>query len=233
MNVTVHQWLQELGLAQYAGAFEANDIDMELLAQVNDQVLKDIGVTSAGHRLRICNAIAKLKPDSATVVPEGTVVSKAEVPVTSAERRQLTVMFCDLVGSTELATKLDPEQLRDLMQAYQRACGEVISRYEGHVAQYLGDGLMVYFGWPTAHEDDASRAIRAGLEITEAVPKLNAVKGRPNFLSCGHLKFPTLGWSTDDRSGLLGSDQPGFELVLEPRGVAADVHRDCMVQYSV
>ena len=78
-------------------------------------------------------------------------------------------MFCDLVGSTALATKLDPEELRDLMQAYQRTCGEVIARYDGHVAQYLGDGLMVYFGWPRAHEDDAARAIRAGLEVTQAV----------------------------------------------------------------
>ena len=91
-----------------------------------------------------------------------------------AERRQLTVMFCDLVGSTVLAERLDPEELRDLMQAYQRACGEVITRYEGHVAQYLGDGLMVYFGWPRAHEDDAVRAIRAGLEMTEAVSALRA-----------------------------------------------------------
>src|SRR6185436_4292097 len=94
--------------------------------------------------------------------------------VPDAERRQLTVMFCDLGGSTELATKLDPEQLRDLMQSYQRACGEVIARYDGHVAQYLGDGLMVYFGWPTAHEDDAVRAVSAGLEITQAVSQLNA-----------------------------------------------------------
>jgi class 3 adenylate cyclase len=83
-------------------------------------------------------------------------------------------MFCDLVGSTELATKLDPEQLRDLMQAYQRACGDVVARYEGHIAQYLGDGLMVYFGWPQAHEDDAVRAIRAGLEVTETISKLTA-----------------------------------------------------------
>ena len=91
-----------------------------------------------------------------------------------AERRQLTVLFCDLVGSTALSQKLDPEELRHLMHVYQRACGEVIERYEGHVAQYLGDGLMVYFGWPRAHEDDAVRAIRAGLEVAQAVSKLDA-----------------------------------------------------------
>ena len=83
-------------------------------------------------------------------------------------------MFCDLVGSTALSERLDPEDLRDLMQAYQRTCGEVIARYDGHVAQYLGDGLMVYFGWPQAHEDDAVRAMRAGLEVTEAVSKLTS-----------------------------------------------------------
>ncbi len=97
-----------------------------------------------------------------------------KAPRADAERRQLTVMFCDLVGSTALAERLDPEELRDLMQVYQRACGEVIAPYDGHVAQYLGDGLMVYFGWPRAHEDDAVRAIHAGLEIVDAVSELKA-----------------------------------------------------------
>src|SRR6476646_1979918 len=102
------------------------------------------------------------------------VAPSSSVPIADAERRQLTVMFCDLVGSTALAERLDPEELRDLMQTYQRACGEVIARYEGHVAQYLGDGLMVYFGWPRAHEDDAVRAIRAGLEVVNAVSEIKA-----------------------------------------------------------
>ena len=92
----------------------------------------------------------------------------------SAERRQLTVMFCDLVGSTELSRKLDPEALRKLLQVYQRACGEAVDRYAGHVAQYLGDGLMVYFGWPRAHEDDAERAVRTGLDIVDAVQQIPA-----------------------------------------------------------
>ena len=91
-----------------------------------------------------------------------------------AERRQITVMFCDLVGSTALSEQLDPEDLRALMQAYQQAAGGVIERYEGHVAQYLGDGLMTYFGWPEAHEDDAGRAVRAGLEVVDAVGRIEA-----------------------------------------------------------
>src|SRR5262249_17245396 len=93
--------------------------------------------------------------------------------VPEAERRQLTVMFCDLVGSTELSRRLDPELLRELMHAYQQTCGKVIERYQGHVAQYLGDGLMVYFGWPKAHEDDTERAVRSALEIVEAVKSVS------------------------------------------------------------
>ena len=94
-----------------------------------------------------------------------------------AERRQLTVLFCDLVGSTELSRKLDPEDLRGVVRAYQSACGQVISRYDGHVAQYLGDGLLVYFGYPRAHEDDAQRAVRAGLELVHAVSRLALPSG--------------------------------------------------------
>src|SRR5207244_9847101 len=90
-----------------------------------------------------------------------------------AERRQLTVLFCDLVDSTPLASQLDPEDLREVVRAYQEACAKVVARYEGHIAQYLGDGLLVYFGYPLAHEDDAQRAVRAGLGIVEALEQLN------------------------------------------------------------
>jgi class 3 adenylate cyclase len=90
-----------------------------------------------------------------------------------AERRQLTVMFCDLVGSTDLSGKLDPEDLREVVRAYQETAAEVIERYQGHIAQYLGDGLLIYFGFPVAHEDDAQRAVYSGLEIPEAIAMLN------------------------------------------------------------
>ncbi len=152
-------------------------VDLDLLHELADEDLEKIGVHPLGHRKRLLRAIAELNGAEATTATTQAAQnqpSSEESLHVEAERRQLTVMFCDLVGSTELAAKLDPEQLRDLMQAYQRACGEVIARYEGHVAQYLGDGLMVYFGWPRAHEDDATRAIRAGLEVTQIVSKVTA-----------------------------------------------------------
>ena len=176
MTSGIRQWLEAQGLVQYAEAFELNDIDVSLLTDLNDQVLKDVGVASAGHRLRLLGAIKahakveKLATDQAPSAAASNVARSEKPPVAiDGERRQLTVMFCDLVGSTVLSRQLDPEALRGLMRAYQQTCGPVIQKYDGHVAQYLGDGLMVYFGWPKAHEDDAERAVRASLEIVEAV----------------------------------------------------------------
>jgi len=165
----VREWLEELGLAQYSDHFEKNDLEMVLLPQVSDQTLKDIGVSSAGHRLRILHAIEKLKAGEPRRVESGYDQKRASTEPMAAERRQLTVMFCDLVGSTELSQKLDPEALRELMRSYQETCSQVVDRYDGHIAQYLGDGVMVYFGWPRAHEDDAERAIRSGLDIIAAL----------------------------------------------------------------
>ena len=165
----VRNWLEEIGLAQYADAFEANDIDTDLLTQIDDQVLKDIGVSSAGHRLRLRNAIAKLAPTS---ISEGISEVPASPPPSQAERRQLTVMFCDLVGSTPLSTRLDPEDLREIVGAYHRCVADTVGRFGGFVAKYIGDGVLVYFGYLRAHEDDAERAVRAGLEIAAAVSSL-------------------------------------------------------------
>jgi class 3 adenylate cyclase len=165
----VRNWLEEIGLAQYADAFEANDIDTDLLTQIDDQVLKDIGVSSAGHRLRLRNAIAKLAPTSIT---EGISEVPASPPPSQAERRQLTVMFCDLVGSTPLSTRFDPEDLREIVGAYHRCVADTVARFGGFVAKYMGDGVLVYFGYPEAHEDDAERAARAGLAVIDAVGRL-------------------------------------------------------------
>jgi class 3 adenylate cyclase/tetratricopeptide (TPR) repeat protein len=168
----VRDWLEAIGLGQYADAFDANDIDMELLPQIDDQLLKDIGVSSAGHRLRIRNAIAKLAP---TVIAEATaasVVTPTEVSA-AAERRQLTVVFCDLVGSTALSARLDPEDLRAVIGAYHRCAAAVIERAGGFVAKYMGDGVLAYFGYPRADEHDAERAVRAGLQLVEAVAGLD------------------------------------------------------------
>ncbi len=172
----VRTWLAEIGLGQYADAFEANDVEMDLLNGVDDEMLKDIGVTSAGHRLRIRNAIAKLAPTSDVKENTNSAAAAIEVAAPSGERRQLTVMFCDLVGSTALSEKLDPEELRSLLHAYRTLCGEVIARYDGFVARYMGDGILTYFGWPTAHEEDAERAVRAALEIVHTVKRASSTE---------------------------------------------------------
>ena len=160
------QWLAAHGLESYAQLLAENAVGLDVLAQLTEADLKDLGIP-LGDRKRLLVAIKPKEPTAPQPAHTGSGPPQAE-------RRQLTVMFCDLLGSSALAERLDPEELRDLMQAYQRACGEVVARYEGHVAQYLGDGLMVYFGWPTAHEDDAARGIRAGLEAVEAVSKLTS-----------------------------------------------------------
>ena len=172
----VRTWLAEIGLGQYADAFEANDVEMDLLNGVDDQMLKDIGVTSAGHRLRIRNAIAKLARASDIQANSNSAVATPDVAAASGERRQLTVMFCDLVGSTALSEKLDPEELRSLLHAYRTLCGDVIARYDGFVARYVGDGILTYFGWPTAHEEDAERAVRAALEIVHTVKRASSTE---------------------------------------------------------
>jgi class 3 adenylate cyclase len=168
----IRKWLEAIGLGQYADAFEANDIDMELLKQVDDQTLKDIGVPSAGHRLRIRNAIAKLAPAPVADANLSATTPKHETTAASAERRQLTVMFCDLVGSTALSARLDPEDLRSVIGAYHKCVAQTVARFDGFVAKYMGDGVLIYFGYPHAHEDDAERAVRAGLALIEAVGRL-------------------------------------------------------------
>jgi class 3 adenylate cyclase len=168
----VGKWLEAIGLGQYVDAFQTNDIDMDLLKQVNDQTLKDIGVTSAGHRLRISNALAKLAPTPAAEVNLSSTAPTHEATAASAERRQPTVMFCDLVGSTALSARLDPEDLRGIISAYHHCCTELVEHNGGFVAKYIGNGVLAYFGYPQAHEHDAERAVRTGLALVEAVPKL-------------------------------------------------------------
>ena len=164
----VADWLQKLGLGQYAKSFAENDIDFTILADLTDQDLEKIGVTSLGHRRRLLREIAELKgaqePRDAVAVPVA--------PHDTAERRQVTVMFSDLVGSTALSTRMDPEDLREVISAYQKCVAGTVQRFGGFVAKYMGDGVLVYFGYPQAHEDDAERAVRAGLELVAAVSGL-------------------------------------------------------------
>ena len=162
-------WLRGIGLAEYAEMFRANDINIELLGQLTNDDLKDIGVVSLGHRKKLLEAIAERAGD-VSVSSEPT-LSEPQAR-DSAERRQVTVMFSDLVGSTALSGQLDPEDLRELISAYQTCVAETVRRHGGFVAKYLGDGVLVYFGYPQAHEDDADQAVRAGLETIAAVTAL-------------------------------------------------------------
>src|SRR5690242_16909542 len=178
----VAAWLRALGLEQYEAAFRANAVDAELLPTLTADDLKDLGIALVGHRRRLLDAIAKLQSDDGSVRAVGPsddhpVSTPIEDVVSSGgERRQLTVMFCDLVGSTALSEKLDPEELRDLLHAYRTLCGDVIARYDGLVARYVGDGILTYFGWPAAHEDDAERTVRAALEIIETIRRASATE---------------------------------------------------------
>ena len=163
----VGAWLRGLGLGQYEEAFAENEIDATVLPDVTADDLKEIGVASVGHRRKILAAVAHLAaPAGAAPAPGPT------APADAAERRQLTVMFCDLVGSTALSARLDPEDMRQVIRAYQDACSGVVARYDGFVAKFMGDGILAYFGFPGAHEDDAARAVHAGLEIAQVVAGL-------------------------------------------------------------
>ena len=162
-------WLSGIGLSQYAEMFRANDIDIELLSRLTNDDLKDIGVVSFGHRKKLLEAIAELA-SAAPVLPQPALIEpKAH---DAAERRQVTVMFSDLVGSTALSARMDPEDLREVISAYQKCVAETVRLFGGFVAKYMGDGVLVYFGYPQAHEDDAERAVRAGLELIAAVAGL-------------------------------------------------------------
>ena len=171
----VGDWLRSLALGQYETLFRQNDIDVEVLSELTEGDLEKFGV-SFGHRKRLLKAIASLGSTETSVKPAAPVALQTS---TDAERRQLTVMFCDLVGSTALSGRLDPEDLRGIIGAYHRCCAELIERCGGFVAKYMGDGVLAYFGYPQAHEHDAERAVQAGLAIVEAAPKLVTIAGSP------------------------------------------------------
>jgi class 3 adenylate cyclase/predicted ATPase len=164
------EWLRGLGLERYLPALRDNDIDGEVLPQLTADDLIGLGVTSIGHRRRLLAAIAAL--GAAALAAPATAASPDVPAQADAERRQLTVMFCDLVGSTALSARLDPEDLREVIAAYHRAVARVVAGFDGFVAKYMGDGVLVYFGYPQAHEDDAERAVRGGLGIIEAIRRL-------------------------------------------------------------
>lgn len=167
----VADWLRNLGLERYEAAFRENEIGASVLPDLTADDLKEIGVIPVGHRRQLLAAIAALQsgPPPAAVASSATPANPAPPGPGAAERRQLTVMFCDLVGSTALSTQVDPEDLRDLINRYHACCAEHVARFGGTVAKYMGDGVLAYFGYPAAHEDDPVRAIHAGLSILRAI----------------------------------------------------------------
>ena len=171
-------WLRGLGLERYAQAFEDAEVTLEVLPELTEADLRELGLP-LGPRKTVLKAIQALALSTAP----GPVETRASPDIANmatpseADRRQLTVMFVDLVGSTALASGRDPEELRELIQVYQNTVAGEITRFEGHIAKFLGDGVLAYFGWPRAHEDEAERAVRAGLRVTEAVAALTEPGG--------------------------------------------------------
>ena len=171
MDVVV--WLRSLGLGKYEAAFRENEIDETVLPSLTAEDLKELGVTALGHRRKLLDAIAALRSETSAAGPSAdrstTSVPPDILPEDRAERRQVTVMFSDLVSSTALSALMDPEDLREVISAYQTCVAETVGRLGGFIAKFMGDGVLVYFGYPHAHEDDAERAVRAGLELVAAV----------------------------------------------------------------
>src|SRR5450631_2966984 len=170
----LRDWLRSLGLERYEAAFRENEIDETVLPGLTAEDLKDLGVGIVGHRRKLLDAITALRTDATAKDPSGDAVSSppSATPEDRAERRQVTVMFSDLVGSTALSARMDPEDFREVISAYQNSVAEAVGRFGGFVAKYMGDGVLVYFGYPHAHEDDAERAVRAGLEMVASVSAL-------------------------------------------------------------
>jgi class 3 adenylate cyclase/predicted ATPase len=172
----IEGWLRSLGLERYEAAFRENEIDETVLPNLTAEDLKDLGVSIVGHRRKLLDAIAALRADTGGNAPSAEAATTPGAPSVApedrAERRQVTVMFSDLVGSTALSARVDPEDLREVISAYQKCVAGTVQRFGGFVAKYMGDGVLVYFGYPQAHEDDAERAVRAGLELVRAVGDL-------------------------------------------------------------
>jgi class 3 adenylate cyclase len=179
----VGSWLRSLGLERYGAAFRENEIDEKVLPALTADDLKDLGVSIVGHRRRLLNAIAALRADPNTKIPLPDTLPTSAKDV--AERRHLTVMICDLVGSTALSARLDPEDMRAVIDAYHAACARITRTYDGFLAEFRGDGILAYFGYPLAHEDDAERTVRAGLDIIAAIAQLETRAAEPLTVRIG------------------------------------------------
>src|SRR6266480_5550239 len=176
----IANWLKSVGLGEYAQCFAENRIDASVLRDLTDQDLKKIGIP-LGHRKKMLRAIAQLGGAVLTTPQAVTGPNRQD----TAERRHLTVMICDLVGSTALSARLDPEDMRAVIDAYHAACARITRNYDGFLAEFRGDGILAYFGYPLAHEDDAERTVQAGLDIIAAVAGLETRAGEPLAVRIG------------------------------------------------
>lgn len=173
----IRGWLDGIGLAEYHDMFVENAVDHALLPHLDNEDLKDLGVAKFGDRKKLLLAIARLEPNDDLAPEETASPDSASADHVEAERRQLTVMFVDLVGSTVLSQRLDPEDLRDVLRRYQDSVAGSIARYDGYLAKFMGDGVLAYFGWPEAFEDQTERAVRAGLDAARAVAEIRLDDG--------------------------------------------------------
>src|SRR5262252_7241065 len=183
----IAQWLASIGLERYTQRFVENAIDGDVLVELTEGDLKNLGIP-LGDRKRLIKAIRAMLADSPSALATtgvGQDAQSGDLPVATAERRHLTVMICDLVGSTALSTRLDPEDMRAVIDAYHAACARITRTYDGFLAEFRGDGILAYFGYPLAHEDDAERTVRAGLDIIAAVARLETHAAEPLAVRIG------------------------------------------------
>ena len=220
-------WLRSLGLGQYEAAFREHAIGDTVLPSLTAEDLKDLGVGIVGHRRKLLDAIAALRADASAKAPRPDALPATDITAKdTAERRHVTVMFADLVGSTALSTGIDPEDLREVISAYQKCVAETVRHFGGFVARYLGDGVLVYFGYPQAHEDDAERAVRAGLELITAVAGLKTAPQQvrvgiaTGLVVVGHL-IPS---GESEERGMVG-ETPNFAARCKDRRTEYGRHR--------
>jgi class 3 adenylate cyclase/predicted ATPase len=216
----VAAWLRGMGLEQYASAFRDNDVDADVLSELTVDDLIGLGVDSIGHRRKLLATISMLREAPAAVEPAATPAPDGPADIAGAERRQLTIMFCDLVDSTALSARLDPEDLEAVVTAYDETASEVIRRHGGFVAEYMGDGVLAYFGYPQTHEDNAERALRTALQLVEAIPRIEtrvaAMLRCRVGIATGVVVVDLIGSGEAQKRGALG-DTPNLAARLQGR----------------
>ena len=217
MSTELESWLDKLGLSQYAATFAANAIGLDVVPDLTEADLVQLGVTPLGHRKRLLSAIADVQRGRV----DNFVVGLHPAPPIArsrpkAERRQVSVLFCDIVGSTALAHRLDPEELAPIFDRYHTTASETVREMGGHVARFIGDGVMAYFGWPTSREDDAERAVAAGLELIEAVSRLSTLDGESLAVRVGVATgLVAIGYGTEANDGGIAGETPNVAARLQ------------------